>query len=181
MSASERTFMTKDRQDLIAASSWIAPTATVMGHVELQENTSVWYGAVIRGDVEPISVGVDSNIQDLCCLHSDPGFPTVVGNRVTVGHRAILHGATIEDEVLIGMGAIVLNGANIGSHSIIGAGALVAEGKQIPPRSLVVGVPGKIIREVTDEDVERILAGSKHYVQASREHAARKAGEHFAK
>jgi carbonic anhydrase/acetyltransferase-like protein (isoleucine patch superfamily) len=157
---------------LIAADAWVAPNATVVGQVHLGAQASVWFGAVLRGDVEPITVGEGSNIQDLCCLHSDPGYPCTIGQRVTVGHGAIVHGAVIADEVLIGMGAILLNGAQIGQHSIIGAGALIAEGKVIPPRSLVVGTPGRIIRQLTDEEVEKIRRGAQHYIDAASQYAA---------
>jgi carbonic anhydrase/acetyltransferase-like protein (isoleucine patch superfamily) len=156
----------------VAEDAWIAANATLTGHVEVGRQASVWFGAVARGDVEPITIGNRSNVQDLSCLHADPGFPCIIGRDVVVGHRAIVHGATIDDECLIGMGAILLNGARIGWHSIIGAGALIAEGKEIPPRSLVVGVPGKIIREVTDEEVESIRRGAERYVQASRKYLA---------
>lgn len=153
--------------ELIAADAWVAPNATVVGRVEIGARASVWWGAVIRGDVEPIHIGAESNIQDLCCLHSDPGFPCTIGDRVTVGHRAIVHGAVVEDEVLVGMGAILLNGARIGQHSLIGAGALVTEGKVIPPRSLVIGMPARIVRELSDEEVEKLRWSAKHYVDAS--------------
>jgi carbonic anhydrase/acetyltransferase-like protein (isoleucine patch superfamily) len=169
-----RESKTQFQPELVAEDAWIAPTATVVGHVEIGQQASVWFGAVIRGDVEPVRIGAGTNIQDVCCLHADPGLPCTLGERVTVGHGAIVHGAQIEDEVLIGMGAIILNGARIGKHSIVGAGALVAEGKQIPPRSLVLGMPGKVVRELTDEDVQKILKGAQHYVDAAQQyrHAA---------
>ena len=151
----------------IDSSAWIADTATVLGEVHLGARSSVWFGAVIRGDIEAIHVGEDTNVQDLACLHADAGKPCKLGNRVTMGHQAIVHGATVEDECLIGIGAIVLNGAHIGKHSIVGAGALVAEGKVIPPRSLVLGMPGKVVREVSAADIERILHGYQHYVAAA--------------
>ena len=156
---------TNFRPELIADSAWIAPGAVVRAHVELKENVSVWFGAVLRGDSDKIFVGKGSNIQDLCCLHADPGYPCVIGERVTVGHAAVVHGAVVEDECLIGISATILTGAKIGKQSIIGAGALVKEGQEIPQRSLVVGVPAKVIREVTDEDIERIQRGAEHYVQ----------------
>ena len=152
----------------IDPSAWIAHNATLTADVVVEAKASVWFGAVLRGDVERIWIGEESNIQDLCCLHADPGFPCMIGKRVTIGHRAIIHGAVISDEVLVGMGAIILNGAIIGSHSIIGAGALVSEGKVIPPRSLVVGVPGKIVREVTDEEVAKLKRSTERYVATSR-------------
>jgi carbonic anhydrase/acetyltransferase-like protein (isoleucine patch superfamily) len=163
----ERQYDVGRYPELIADEAWIAPTATVVGRVEVGARASIWWGAVIRGDVEPIQIGEDTNIQDLACLHSDPGFPCRLGARVTVGHRALLHGATIEDETLIGMGAIVLNGARIGQHSLVGAGALVTEGKVIPPRSLAVGMPARVIRELTDEEVEKLRLSAQHYVLAA--------------
>ncbi len=158
------------RPELIDSSAWIAPTATVLGEVHIGARSSVWFGAVIRGDVEAIRIGEDTNIQDLACLHSDPGKPCTLGSRITMGHQAIVHGATVEDECLIGIGAIVLNDAHIGQHSIIGAGAVVTEGKIIPPRSLVLGMPGKVIRQITDEDLERIHHGHQHYVAAAAQY-----------
>lgn len=155
-------------ESLAHPQAWVAPGAILTAHVELGKHASIWFGAVLRGDVEPIVIGEESNIQDLCCLHADPGFPCVIGKRVTVGHRAIVHGAIIADEVLVGMGAIILNGANIGSHSIIGAGALIPEGKVIPPRSLVVGIPAKVTRQVTDEEVAKLLRTAQRYVDASQ-------------
>lgn len=158
--------------ELISVDAWVAPNATVVGPVEIGPWASIWFGAVIRGDVEPVRIGGGSNVQDLCCLHADPGFPCRLGERVTVGHGAIVHGADVDDEVLIGMGAILLNGARIGQHSIIGAGALITEGKVIPPRSLVVGSPGRVVRELTDEDVEKIRRGARHYIDAARRYRA---------
>lgn len=149
-------------------SAWVARNATLTGSVNVGSEATIWFGAVIRGDVEPIEIGSRSNIQDLCCLHSDPGFPCRVGEGVVVGHRAILHGAIIENECLIGMGAIVLNGAVIGEHSIVGAGALVPEGRVIPPGSLVVGVPGKVVRQVSEEEIEHIRNGAARYVEAGK-------------
>lgn len=160
--------MPDPRPELIDPNAWIATNATLAGHIEVASLASVWFGAVLRGDIEPIRIGEGSNIQDLCCIHTDFDFPCIVGKRSTVGHRAILHGAIIEDEVLIGMGAIVLNGARVGKHSLVGAGSLIAEGKIIPPRSLVVGVPGRVLRQTTDEEVESIFTASDHYIQASR-------------
>lgn len=154
--------------DNIQTDAWVAPTATLTAKVKVESLASIWFGAVLRGDVELITVGYGSNVQDLCCLHADPGFPCSIGQHVTIGHRAIVHGATIEDEVLVGMGSIILNGAVIGQHSIIGAGALVAEGKVIPPRSLVVGVPGRIIRQTTDEEIAKIKLSAQRYIETSR-------------
>ncbi len=156
------------RSELVHPEAWIAKSATLTAHVEVQALASIWFGAVLRGDIEPIRIGEGSNVQDLCCLHADEGYPCIVGRHVTVGHRAILHGAVVEDESLIGMGAILLNGAKIGKHCVIGAGSLIAEGKTIPPRSLVVGMPGRIVREITDEDVEKIRLSAQHYIDGSR-------------
>lgn len=151
----------------IDSTAWVARNATLTAQVHVHAHASIWFGAVLRGDVEPITVGAGSNVQDLCCLHADPGFPCTIGKSVTIGHRAIIHGAQVEDEVLIGMGAIILNGAVIGKHSIVGAGALIGEGKQIPPRSLVVGVPGRVIREVTDEEIAKLQRSAQRYMEAS--------------
>ncbi len=154
----------------IDPTAWIAETATVLGEVHVGARSSVWFGAVVRGDVEAIRIGDDTNVQDLACLHADPGKPCTLGSRITMGHQAIVHGATVEDECLIGIGAIVLNGAHIGQRSIIGAGALITEGKVIPPRSLVLGMPGKVVREISDADLERILHGYQHYVAAAAQY-----------
>ena len=155
------------KPELRAHSAWIAPTATVVGDVHLGEQSSVWFGAVIRGDCESVSIGPRTNVQDLACLHADPGLPCVVGANVTIGHAAIVHGATVEDDCLIGIRATVLNGARIGKGSLIGAAALVTENAVIPPNSLVLGVPGKVVRQLTPADVERIVRGSQHYVEAA--------------
>lgn len=152
----------------IAPDAWVAPGATVLGEVHLGSEVTVLYGAVLRGDSGAVEVGAECNIQDLACLHADPGFPCRLGRRVTVGHAAVVHGATVEDDVLIGIRAVVLNGAVIGQHSIIGAGAVVPEGKVIPPRSLVLGVPGKVIRPIDDEDIARIHHAAAHYVEVGR-------------
>lgn len=160
------------RPEQVAADAWIAPNAVVFGDVTLSEKASVWFGAVIRGDAAPVRVGQRSNVQDLCVLHADPGFPCTIGDDVTIGHGAIVHGATVENEVLIGIRAVVLNGARIGTGSIVGAGALVKEGQEIPPRSLVVGIPARVARSVTDEDLERIRHGAEHYVAASAAYRA---------
>ena len=124
---------------------WLAPDATLIGKVRLAPGVGIWFGAVLRGDNEPIIVGRDTNLQEHVIVHTDPSFPSVIGAGCTIGHRAIIHGATLGDNVLVGMGAIVLNGARVGSDSLIGAGALVPEGREIPPGSLVVGVPGKVV------------------------------------
>jgi carbonic anhydrase/acetyltransferase-like protein (isoleucine patch superfamily) len=150
---------------------WVADNAVVVGDVTLEEDASVWFGCAIRGDNEPIHIGARSNIQEGCVLHTDPGFPLRVGTDCTIGHMVMLHGCTIGDGALIGIGAIVLNGAKIGAGTLIGAGALVGEGKEIPPNSLVVGSPGKVIRELTPENIERMRRGAAHYVQKARKYA----------
>ncbi|QDV27085.1 gamma carbonic anhydrase family protein [Aureliella helgolandensis] len=151
--------------DLRAPTCWIAPSATVLGHVTLGEQSSVWFGAVLRGDTSEISIGDGSNVQDLACLHCDPGFPCVIEERVTIGHGAIVHGAHVERDSLIGIRAVVLNGARIGTGSIVAAGALVPEGKIIPPGSMVMGVPGKVVRPVTAEDRQMIEHAAEHYIE----------------
>jgi carbonic anhydrase/acetyltransferase-like protein (isoleucine patch superfamily) len=144
---------------------WIADNATVLGNVTLEEDASIWFGAVIRGDNEPIVIGARSNIQDGCVLHTDPGFPMTIGPDCTIGHMVMLHGCAIGAGSLIGIGAVVLNGAKIGEGSLIGAGALIPEGREIPPRSLVVGAPGKVIRQLTEADSARVGQGAVQYVK----------------
>ncbi|SNR25757.1 gamma carbonic anhydrase family protein [Paracoccus sediminis] len=153
----------------IAANAWVAPDAQVIGDVALEEEASVWWGAVLRGDGEGIRVGRGSNIQDLCVLHTDPGCPLTVGANCTVGHRAILHGCAIGDGVLVGMGATILNGARIGTGALIGAGALIAENKEIPPGALVVGAPGKVVRMLDQAGRDMLLQSAARYrVNAAR-------------
>jgi carbonic anhydrase/acetyltransferase-like protein (isoleucine patch superfamily) len=151
--------------------SWVAPNAVLAGEVRLGEQASVWYSAVVRADLSPISIGARSNIQDGSVLHADPAMPLSVGADVTVGHRAVLHGCTIHDNVLVGMGSIVMNGAVVGSDSIIAAGTLIPEGLVIPPGSLVLGAPGKVRRETTSD--ERLLIGvsAGEYVKLALRHA----------
>ncbi len=146
-------------------SAFIASNAVVLGDVTIAAQASIWFGAVVRGDAERIYVGRETNIQDLCVLHADPGFPCLIGAAVTVGHAAVVHGAEVEDGVMIGMRSVVMNGACIGTGSIIGAGAIVPEGKQIPPGSVVLGVPGRIVRQATAEDASRIKAAARHYAE----------------
>jgi carbonic anhydrase/acetyltransferase-like protein (isoleucine patch superfamily) len=156
---------------VVAATAFIHPRASVCGSVTIADTVSVWGGAVIRGDADPIAIGRGSNIQDLTMVHTDIGIPTTIGANVTVGHRAILHGCQIEDTVLVGMGAILLNRCRIGSGSIIGAGALIPEGAQIPPNSLVLGMPGKVVRETTSEERERIIRSAESYQRLAQAHA----------
>lgn len=144
---------------------WIAPTASVIGNVVLKQNASVWWGAVVRGDNDPITIGQNSNIQDGSVLHTDAGIPLTIGANVTVGHMVMLHGCTIGDGSLIGIGSIILNGAKIGKNCLIGAGALITEGKEIPDNSMVVGAPGKIIREVSEHQAMILQASALHYVE----------------
>ena len=153
-----------------ADSAWIAPGAYVIGAVRLGEESSVWYGAVLRGDTEPIRVGSRTNIQDGCVLHADPGYPAVIGEDCVIGHRAILHGCEIENGCLVGMGATILNGARIGEGSIVAAGALVPEGKEYPPRSLIVGIPAKRAKDVSEEQTEDIARGVREYVERAASH-----------
>ncbi len=155
---------------MIDSSAFIAPGAIVLGDVHLGPESSVWYNAVLRGDTDRITIGSQTNIQDLTMIHADPGVPCTVGDRVTVGHRVILHGCTIEDDCLIGMGAIVLNRAVIGRGSVIGAGAVVLEGMIIPPGSLVVGLPAKVLRPVDEPTTARLEHGWRHYVERARQH-----------
>lgn len=150
--------------------AWIAPNATVIGRTTLGADVGVWYSTVIRADVEAITVGARTNIQDGCVLHADPGFPLTIGAGVSVGHNATLHGCTIGDDVLVGMGATVLNGAQIGAGSLIAANALIPEGAVIPPGSLVAGVPGKVRRELGEAELERIKMNSAVYVHLLSTH-----------
>ncbi|TPL43546.1 gamma carbonic anhydrase family protein [Mesorhizobium sp. B2-4-6] len=147
---------------------WIAPGAHVVGKVRLAEGTSIWFGAVLRGDNEVIAVGARSNIQDGAILHTDPGFPLTIGPDCTVGHRTILHGCAIGAGSLIGMGAIVMNGAVIGEGSLVGAGALVTEGKQFPPRSLILGAPARLAKVLSAEEADRLKAPAQRYVANGR-------------
>ena len=155
---------------MIDPSSFIARGAIVLGDVRLGRDSSVWYNSVVRGDTERIEVGEGSNIQDLSMLHADPGFPCLVGLRVSVGHRAILHGCTVEDDCLIGMGAILLNGVRVGAGSVVGAGAVLPEGMQVPPGSVVIGVPGKVVRQVDEAMRGRIDHTWRHYVELAAKH-----------
>jgi carbonic anhydrase/acetyltransferase-like protein (isoleucine patch superfamily) len=157
---------------IIDPTAFLAPGAIVVGRVTLGRSANVWYNAVLRGDSEAITIGDESNVQDLTLIHADPGFPCVVGKRVTVGHRAILHGCTIEDECLIGMGAIVLNGVHVGNGSVIGAGAVLVEGMEVPPGSLVLGVPARLVRSVDDAMRARIDHAWRHYIAEAQRHRA---------
>ena len=144
---------------------WIAPNAVVLGRVILKKNASVWFGATLRGDNDPIIVGENSNIQDGSVLHTDVGTPLIIGDNVTVGHMVMMHGCTIGENSLIGIGSVVLNGAKIGKNCLIGANCLITEGKEIPDNSLVMGAPGKVVRALTPEQAAQMAYGSRHYVE----------------
>jgi carbonic anhydrase/acetyltransferase-like protein (isoleucine patch superfamily) len=154
----------------IHPTAFIAATAAVMGDVTLGEDASVWYGAVLRGDMAPIVIGAQSNIQDGTIVHVDEGFPCSVGRRVGVGHRVVLHGCMVEDDCLIAMGSVLLNGVRIGTGSVVAAGAVIPEGMQVPPGSLVMGVPGRIVRSVDAALAHRVAATWSHYVEQARAH-----------
>jgi carbonic anhydrase/acetyltransferase-like protein (isoleucine patch superfamily) len=152
----------------IAESAWVADSAQVMGNVELAEDSSVWFGAVVRGDTEVIRIGRGSNIQDCSVLHADIGKPLTVGENVTVGHQVMLHGCTIGDNALIGIGAVVLNGAKIGKGCIVGAGSLVTEGKEFPDGSMIMGSPAKVVRELTEQQQAALKMSAVHYIENAR-------------
>lgn len=158
------------RAPQLHAESWVAPNATVIGPVTLAACASVWYGAILRAEFEPIEIGAGTNLQDGVTVHVDPGFPATVGANVSVGHNAVLHGCTVEDDCLIGMGAVVLNGAVIGRGSLVAAGAVIAQGMEVPPGSLVAGVPGKIRRELTDDEVTHNRHNARVYEHLSELH-----------
>jgi carbonic anhydrase/acetyltransferase-like protein (isoleucine patch superfamily) len=149
-------------------SAFVADSAQVMGDVVLAQDSSVWFGAVIRGDTETITVGEGTNIQDGSVLHADVGFPLTLGARVTVGHQVMLHGCTVGEESLIGIGAVVLNGAKIGKHCLVGARSLVTEGKEFPDGSMILGSPAKVVRQLTPEQIEGLRRSAEHYVDNAR-------------
>jgi len=151
---------------------WVAPDADLIGKVTVAKEVSIWFGAVLRGDIERITIGERSNVQDLSVCHTDGGFPLTVGKNCTIGHRALLHGCTIGDNTLIGMGAVVMTGAKIGANCLIAAHALVPEQKVIPDGSLVMGVPGKIVRQMSEEDIANNAAATERYVKRWRDYAA---------
>ena len=153
------------RPEFVGDDHYVAPNASVIGNVRLLPGASIWFNSVVRGDNELITIGTDSNVQDGCVLHTDPGYPLVVGKDVTVGHMAMLHGCTIGDNSLIGIGAVILNGAKIGRNCLIGAKALIAEGKEIPDNSMVLGAPGRVVREVEEAYLELIRKSAERYVQ----------------
>jgi carbonic anhydrase/acetyltransferase-like protein (isoleucine patch superfamily) len=151
--------------------SWVAPNATLIGKVRLQAGASVWFGAVLRGDNELIDIGENSNVQDGTVMHTDTGIPLTIGRNVTIGHNVMLHGCSVGDCSLIGINAVILNGAKIGKYCIIGANSLIAEGKEIPDGSLVMGSPGKVVRELTDAQKQMLEASAAHYVQNAQRYA----------
>ncbi len=159
---------TRHRPELVHETAFIAAGALVIGDVTVAANASIWFNAVIRGDSAAIRIGVGTNVQDGCILHADPGKPCILGERVTLGHGAIVHGATIEDDVLIGMRAVVMNGVTIGRGSIVGVGAVVLENTQVPAGSIVLGTPAKVIRVATDRDQEKIRHAADHYIAAGK-------------
>jgi carbonic anhydrase/acetyltransferase-like protein (isoleucine patch superfamily) len=150
----------------------VAPSATLVGAVTLGPGSSIWYACVLRADHDRITIGAESNVQDGCVMHADPGLPVTVGARVTVGHRAVLHGCTVEDDSLVGMGAMVLNGAHIGAGSLVAAGTVVLEGTQVPPGSLVAGLPGKVRRPLRPEEQEGLTRNAEEYVELTARHRA---------
>ncbi|WP_300079024.1 gamma carbonic anhydrase family protein [Propioniciclava sp.] len=152
--------------------AFVAPTASIIGDVSIAAGASVWFGAVARGDGGAISLGAGSNLQDNAVIHADPGFPASIGADVSIGHGAVVHGCTIGDRVLVGMGATIMNGATVGSDTLIAAGALVSPGVEIPPRSLVVGVPGKVRRTLTEDEVDAVASNAHRYVERAEQYRA---------
>ncbi|TPG26352.1 gamma carbonic anhydrase family protein [Variovorax guangxiensis] len=155
----------------LADGAWVADSAQVMGDVVLGENVSVWFGAVLRGDTEPLTIGRNSNVQDLSVLHADVGSPLTIGENVTIGHQVMLHGCSIGDNSLIGIQAVVLNNAKIGRNSIVGAGSVVTEGKEFPDNSLIIGSPAKVVRTLDDAAAAKLRASADHYVENGRRFA----------
>ncbi|MBX3587985.1 MAG: gamma carbonic anhydrase family protein [Ramlibacter sp.] len=156
---------------VLGQGAWVADSGQVMGAVEMADNASVWFGAVVRGDTETIRIGRNSNIQDGSVLHADLGMPLTIGDNVTVGHQVMLHGCTIGDGSLIGIQAVVLNGARIGRNSIVGAGSVVTEGKEFPDNSLIIGAPAKVVRTLDDEAAAKLAQSAEHYVENARRFA----------
>jgi carbonic anhydrase/acetyltransferase-like protein (isoleucine patch superfamily) len=156
--------------------AFVAPNATVVGNVTIEAHASVWFNAVVRAELDHVTIGERANVQDGAVIHVDEGFPVRLGKNVTVGHRAVVHGATVDENCIVGIGAILLNGCHIGANSIVGAGALVPEGKRFPPNSLLIGVPARVAREITPEQAARITEGADHYVAFGAGYA-RKLGE----
>lgn len=155
---------------VIDPSAWLAPNASVIGHATIEARASLFYGAVVRADMDRVVLGAGSNLQDNVVVHTDHGFPTLIGSGVSVGHGAVVHGCTVEDDCLIGMHATVLNGARVGAGSLVAAGTVVLEGTVIPPRSLVAGVPGKVRRELSDTEYDRVVANARVYLDLAARH-----------
>jgi carbonic anhydrase/acetyltransferase-like protein (isoleucine patch superfamily) len=155
----------EERHVVCKGDYWIAPSAVVIGSVVLEPNASIWFGCTVRGDDETITIGENSQVQDGCVLHADEGLPITIGKNVSIGHMAMLHGCTIGDGSLIGIKSVILNGAKVGRNCLIGAGSLIAEGKEIPDGSLVIGTPGKVVRKLSDEEIQRINSASGFYVR----------------
>ncbi len=156
----------------LAESAWVADNATVIGNVQLGDNSSVWFNAVLRGDTDRLTIGNNSNVQDGSVLHADPGFPLTLGENVTVGHLVMLHGCTVGDGSLIGIKAVILNGARIGRNCLVGAGALVTEGKEFPDGSLIVGSPAKAVRQLSEEQIANVQRAAAHYVNNAKRYRA---------
>lgn len=167
---SQHTF--RGKTPVVDPSAFIAPTATLIGDVTVADHASVFFGAAVRADAATISIGAGSNLQDNVVVHADPGFPARIGARVSVGHAAVVHGCTIEDDCLIGMSATVMNGAVIGTGSLVAAGAVVLEGTVVPPRSLVAGVPAKVRKTLSDEEVDGVKENAAHYRELAQEYLA---------
>jgi carbonic anhydrase/acetyltransferase-like protein (isoleucine patch superfamily) len=159
-----------DDSPQLAPSAWVADSAQVIGRVQMAEGSSVWYGAVLRGDNDWIRIGARCNVQDGTVMHTDSGFPLTIGDDVTIGHQVMLHGCSIGDGSLIGIQAVVLNGAKIGRNCLVGAGAVVTEGKAFPDNSLILGAPAKVVREISPEQAERLRHGALHYVENAQRH-----------
>lgn len=154
----------------IDPSAWIAPSADLIGNIEIGEDSSVWFGCVIRSDINEVKIGKNTNIQDLSCIHTDTNSKTIIGNNVTVGHKVMLHGCIIEDNCLIGMSATILDNAVIGEGSIVGANSLVTAGKIFPPRSMIMGSPAKVVKQLSQEDVDKLIAHAGRYVKYKNEY-----------
>ncbi|MCG3701951.1 gamma carbonic anhydrase family protein [Aliarcobacter butzleri] len=154
----------------IDPSAWIAPSADLIGNIEIGEDSSVWFGCVIRSDINEVKIGENTNIQDLSCIHTDTNSKTIIGNNVTVGHKVMLHGCIIEDNCLIGMSATILDNAVIGEGSIVGANSLVTAGKVFPPRSMIMGSPAKVVKQLSQEDVDKLIAHAGRYVEYKNEY-----------
>lgn len=179
----------RDYRPRVGKGGWVAPNATLIGDVILGEDVSLWFGVVVRGDVHRIRIGARTNIQDQCVVHitqhagevrsDQDGHPTIIGSEVTVGHRVILHGCSVGDLCLIGMGAILLDGSNIGNESIVAAGSVVTGGKVFPPRSLIMGAPARVVRELTDKQVAALRTSWQHYVALKNEYMQAKMGDCF--